>query len=104
MKEKLFVTVGMGLALYLIFGGDADAARKQEEPERSALSFNHPYGGVLENRFEVYEVSNKSTPTRFLIDLKTGCEFMLSSEGGIQATTPLDQCPKENIKPYNTED
>jgi len=100
MKQKLFVALTMGVVLYLVTGA-SDAATKRTEPERSTLSFNHPYGGVFEDRFEIYEVSIERTPTRFLIDRKTGCEFMLTENGGIQPTTPLDQCPKENIKPYN---
>ena len=95
MKSNLGAAIIAWLPLLLVTGFASADARK---PNPRVLSFNNG-AGVLENRFEAYEVSLEDVPTKFIIDRKTGCEFMLSTRGGIQPTTPLDQCPKENIKP-----
>lgn len=99
MKEKLFVAMGMGLVLFLMSG-----ASDAKESDRKVIEFNYPGGGVFTNRFARFVTDIGSSPTQIIIDRKTGCEFIINEQGGIQPTTPLDQCPKENIKPYNAED
>ena len=89
MRTKLAVL----LVLLVAWSANAD----KDDP--SKIRFND-YSEVFNNRFDYYDVSIKTAPTRFIIDRKTGCEFMLTTDGGIQALTPLDACPKENIKPY----
>jgi hypothetical protein len=89
MRTKLVVL----LVLLVAWSANAD----KDDP--SKIRFND-YSEVFNNRFDYYDVSIKTAPTRFIIDRKTGCEFMLTTDGGIQALTPLDACPKENIKPY----
>lgn len=81
----------------MVSSAQADRVVKEDDP--SKVRFND-YSEVFDGRFDYYDVSIKTTPTRFIIDRKTGCEFMLTENGGIQALTPLDACPKENIKPY----
>lgn len=90
MRTKLVV-----LLVLLLMAWNVNA----DKDDPSKIRFND-YSEVFNNRFDYYDVSIKTAPTRFIIDRKTGCEFMLTTDGGIQALTPLDACPKENIKPY----
>lgn len=89
----------LALLLVLLMVSSAQADRLVREDDPSKLRFND-YSEAFNDRFDYYDVSIKTAPTRFIIDRKTGCEFMLTTDGGIQALTPLDACPKENIKPY----
>jgi len=93
MRTKLAVL----LVLLMVSSAQADRTIKEDDPVK--IRFNN-YSEAFNGRFDYYEVSGGFVPTRFVIDRKTGCEFMLTSDGGIQALTPLDACPKENIKPY----
>lgn len=99
MKQNLFVALAFGLVLFLMSGA-SDAVTPEEDilMGGSYIGLINGVSGPFVGRFKLFEAQQDTGPKAFMVDRKTGCEYLVTKRGDIVPLTTPDQCPKENIR------